>query len=269
MSGTGRIALAVLVLWLVAALAGPLLTGDPNRIDLQRILEPPGHGAWLGRDDLGRDLAARVAVGARTSLLVAAGVVVLAGGVGTVIGLLAAWCGGLVDLLCVRLIEVGQAFPGILLAIALAGVLGPGIEQAIVALAATGWVGFARLARAQARAVQPREHVQAALVLGTRAPVIVRRHVLPLVLAPLLVEATFALAGAVIGEAGLSFLGLGVQPPAPSWGTMIRDGVAYMLVAPHMVIVAGLPLAVLVLAANLAGDHLRDALDPRLRGREH
>lgn len=256
--------LAVLALWAALALLGPLAGPDPERIELAHILEPPGAGAWLGRDDLGRDLWARVAAGARTSLAVAAGVLLVTSLAGTALGIVAGWFGGALDVVIQRLIEIAQAFPGLLLAIALAAVLGGGVAQTILALAATAWVGFARLARAQTLSVRTREHVAAAQALGTPTAAILTRHVLPLVLAPLVVETSFTLAAAVIGEAGLAFLGLGVQPPAPSWGTMIRDGVAYMLVAPHTVIVPGLALVAVVLAANLLGDRLRDAIDPRL-----
>ncbi|MGE0385070.1 MAG: ABC transporter permease [Gammaproteobacteria bacterium] len=260
-----RNAAAVLALWALAALVGPALVPDPDRIDLARILAAPGQGLWLGADDLGRDIYARLVGGARVSLAVAVAVVLVAGTIGTAIGLLAGWAGGAVDLACVRVMEVFQAFPGLLLAIALAGALGPGAGNAVVALTAVGWVGFARLARAQTRVVRSREHVLAAIALGTRTHHIVLRHVLPLVAAPLVVEATFGFAGAIVGEAGLSFLGLGVQPPAASWGTMIRDGSAYMLVAPHFVLGPALAMAIVVLAVNLLGDRLRDALDVRTR----
>ncbi len=262
-----RLALLVLGAWGLAALAGSWFTADPDRIVLDRLFAAPAADAWLGRDDLGRDLVARVAAGARTALVVAVTVTLAAGAFGTLVGLVAGWAGGLIDLVCARAIEVVQAFPGLLLAIALAAALGPGLGNAIVALAATGWTGYARLARAQARAVRSREHVSAAVALGTPTPAILARHVAPLVAAPLLVEATFGAAGAVLGEAGLAFLGLGVQPPAASWGTMIRDGVACMLVAPHVVMVPGVALMAVVLAVNVAGDAARDALDVRLRAR--
>lgn len=257
--------LAVLGAWGLSALAGPLLAVAPNEVSLPHILRGPGPGAWLGYDDLGRPVLERLAVGARTSLLVAAAVVSLSLAVGAVVGTVSAWVGGAWDHLMVRVIDIFLAFPGMLLAIALAGILGPGIENVVVALAVVGWVGFARLARAQALSLKRREHVQAALALGARTPRIVARHLLPLLAAPLIVEATFGLAGAVIAEAGLSFLGLGVQPPAASWGAMIRDGTRYMLVAPHLVIAPGITLALVVLSVNLLGDRLRDHLDVRTR----
>jgi peptide/nickel transport system permease protein len=187
--------------------------------------------------------------------------------IGVSLGLVAGYFGGLADRLISRLIEIFLAFPGILLAIALAAVLGPGLENAVLALAAMGWVGFARLARGQALSLRRREHVQAALALGCGHPWILRRHLLPLVAGPVTVEASFGIANVVIAEAGLSFLGLGVQPPDTSWGSMIRDGVRYMLVAPHLVLAPGLALSLVVLAANRLGDAVRDRLDVRLSAR--
>lgn len=247
------------------ALLAPLWAQSAFAIHLERILAAPdwAHGFWglLGSDELGRPVLARLLLGAHTSLLVG----VLAAGasalVGTSIGMLAGYLGGAVDHLLVRIMDVFLAFPGILLAIALAGVLGPGINNVIIALTVMGWVGFARLARAQTLALRQREHVQAALSLGAGRGRILFRHVLPLILAPLGVEASFAVAGAILSEAGLSFLGLGVQAPDASWGQMIREGTRYMLVAPHLVLVPGLTLMSVVLAVNLLGDALRDALD--------
>ncbi len=158
-----------------------------------------------------------------------------------------------------------MAFPGILLAIALASILGPGLNNLVIALSVVGWVGYARLARAQILSLKTREHVLAAKALGVGESTIILRHLLPLAAAPLLVEATFGVASVVVAEAGLSFLGLGMQPPDASWGSMIRDGARYMLVAPHLVAVPGLAIFVVVLAVNIVGDRLRDAWDPRHR----
>jgi len=254
---------AVVALWALVALLGNFLPLAPDVIHLPRILTPPGAGALLGYDDLGRSLAARVISGAQTSFLVAVWVVSISAFLGTVIGATSAYLGGFWDLVTVRIIDIFLAFPGILLAIALAGILGPGIDNVVLALSVVGWVGFARLARAQVLSLKQREHVQAARVLGAGPLRILRRHLLPLTLAPLIVEASFGVASVVIAEAGLSFLGLGVQPPAASWGAMIRDGARYLLVAPHMVLVPGVALALVVLAVNLLGDRLRDRLDVR------
>jgi peptide/nickel transport system permease protein len=180
---------------------------------------------------------------------------------GTVIGLTAGYLGGWADRIASRIIDVFLAFPGILLAIALAAVLGPGLGNLVLALSLMGWVGFARLARAQALTLRQREHVQAALALGAGHGRIIARHLLPLSLAPILVEASFGVANVVVAEAGLSFLGLGVQPPQASWGSMIRDGVRYMLVAPHLVLAPGMALCLVVFAANRLGDALRDRFD--------
>ncbi len=262
-----RLPLLVLAAWGAMAVLAPWLALSPEQISLPHILVAPGPESWLGYDDLGRSIGDRLAAGARTSLLVALSVVSVSLGVGVMVGTLSGWLGGLWDQMLVRLIDVFLAFPGILLAIALAAVLGPGIENVVIALAAVGWVGFARLARAQTLSLKQRGHVEAAVALGTVSPRILWRHVLPLLAAPLIVEATFAVAGVVIAEAGLSFLGLGVQPPEPSWGSMIRDGTRYMLVAPHMVAVPGVALMMVVVSVNLVGDRLRDYLDVRLKDR--
>jgi peptide/nickel transport system permease protein len=249
--------------WLLVALLVTLWPAAADTVFLPGILAPPGVEAWLGRDDLGRSVLARLAAGARISLEVALLVVSVTALFGTALGLFAGWCGGLVDTLLLRLTDVFLAFPGILLAIALAGVLGPGIANVMIALCVVGWVGFARLARAQTLSVKQRDHVQVAHALGVVPTRIVLRHVLPLIAGPLIVEASFACAAVIVAEAGLSFLGLGVQAPTPSWGSMIRDGARYLLVAPHLVLMPGLALASLVVAINLLGDALRDRLDPR------
>jgi peptide/nickel transport system permease protein len=251
----------LLLVWLAAALLAPVLPLDPNQVQLPKVLEGPGAGAWLGHDELGRPLLDRLIAGARTSLLVALSVVAISIFVGTIIGMVSAWLGGFWDHLAVRVIDVFLAFPGILLAIALAGILGPGIENVVFALAAVGWVGFARLSRAQTLSYRNREHVLAAVAMGSGTTRVLLRHVLPLIAAPLIVEATFGLAGIIVAEAGLSFLGLGVQPPDASWGSVIRAGTRYMLVAPHLVLLPSLALMLVVLSVNMLGDSLRDRLD--------
>jgi len=254
----------VLIAWCLLALGATLLPLRPDEIILQKILAIPEWQAWLGYDDLGRPIADRMIMGARTSLLVAFSVVLISFVAGTVIGVFAAWFGGWWDRITVLMIDIFIAFPGILLAIALAGLLGPGIMNAVIALSIVSWVGFARLARAQTLTIKHREHVTAARGLGTGTSRIVFRHLLPLIMAPLIVEATFAIAGTVIAEASLSFLGLGVQPPDASWGSMIREGTRYMLVAPHMVLAPGVAIFLVVLSINLLGDRLRDKMDVRL-----
>jgi len=256
-----RAALLILGLWLAAALAAPAFSGRALAVDLPAILAGPAAAGWLGRDELGRDVLARLLDGAGVALWVSLLVVTVSAVTGTAIGLLAGYLGGWSDRLASRIIDVFLAFPGILLAIALAAVLGPGLGNLVLALSLMGWVGFARLARAQALSLRRREHVQAAIALGAGHGRILWRHLLPLTLAPLLVEASFGVANVVIAEAGLSFLGLGVQPPAASWGSMIHDGVRYMLVAPHLVLAPGVALCLVVYAANRLGDGLRDRLD--------
>lgn len=261
------ISIAILVIWSFMAIFGSWLPLSPDTVDLPQILHGPSAESLLGHDDLGRPILDRLIMGARTSFSVSIWVVLISMIVGTVIGSSSAYFGGWLDLVVVRVIDVFLAVPGILLAIALAGVMGPGIENVVIALSIVGWVGYARLSRAQVMALKHRDHVVAATALGTAPPTIIYRHLIPLITAPLIVEATFGIAGVVIAEAGLSFLGLGVQPPEASWGSMIRDGTRYMLVAPHMVIAPGIAMVLVVLSVNLFGDWLRDRLDVRTRQR--
>jgi len=254
----------ILLAWLGMALGAQLLPLSPNTIDLPQILAGPDAGTWLGHDDLGRQIVDRLVIGARTSLLVSVWVVGLSLLAGTLLGTATAYHGGWWDRLAVQLVDIFLAFPGILLAIALAGLLGPGIDNVVIALTTVGWVGYARLSRAQVLSLKHREHVQAAVSLGSSRWCIMRKHLLPLMAAPLIVEATFGVAAVVIAEAGLSFLGLGVQPPQASWGAMIRDGTRYMLVAPHMVLAPGVAIFAVVLSINLLGDRLRDKLDKKM-----
>lgn len=256
---------ALLLFWVGAAVLAPSLGLAPNEIALQHILGGPHAGAWLGYDDLGRDILARLLAGVRISLTVAAMVTVVALSVGALIGLVAGYCGGWTDRLLMQVTDVFLAFPGILLAIAFAAVLGPGVENLILALCLTSWVGYARLTRAQALSLRQRQHVLAAQALGASTFRILSRHILPLLAAPLLVEMTFGIASLIIAEASLSFLGLGIQPPHASWGAMLRDGVRYLLVAPHYVLAVGGSLMSLVLAVNVLGDKLRDAWDIKSR----
>lgn len=255
--------LLICCLLTLLAFAMPL---SPNTITLDNILVPPGvtSTSWLGYDELGRPILDRILAGAAVSFSVAFSVVLLASVAGSLIGALSAYIGGRVDLLLVLITDIFLAFPGILLAIALAAVLGPGVNNIVIALSLVGWTGYARLARSQTLSLMQRDHVLAARSLGTRLPRTLYRHLLPLMAAPLIVEATFGIASVIIAEAGLSFLGLGVQPPDPSWGSMIREGVRYLLVAPHLVIIPGMLLFMVVFAVNILGDALRDRLDVRL-----
>jgi peptide/nickel transport system permease protein len=217
----------------------------------------------LGLDELGRDVWARLLAGARVSLLVGLVVVGVSASVGLVVGAIAGYAGGVVDEVVSRVIDVLLAFPGILLAIALVAVLGPSLTNVVIALASIGWVGYARLVRGQVLKAREFEFVQAARALGAGPARILARHIVPTAIPALVVQATLGMAGAILAEAALSFLGLGVQPPTPSWGTMINGGRAHLIDAPHLTVFPGLAIALVVLGFNFLGDGLRDRLDPR------
>lgn len=258
-----KFAITILLFWLLAVLAGIVFGLKPNQIDLNMILSTPSLQHWLGSDDLGRDILARVLAGVQVSLIVAVVVTVITMLIGVLVGLLAGFYGGKIDRLLMQITDVFLAFPGILLAIAFAAVLGPGLMNLMIALSMTGWVSYARLTRGQALGLRQRQHVLAAESLGASVPRLIGVHILPLLASILVVEATYSMASVMIAEASLSFLGLGIQAPNASWGAMLRDGVRYMLVAPHYVLMVGLSLMSLVLAINLGGDYLRDKLDVR------
>lgn len=254
---------SILALWLIAVLANSMLQLDANAIDLNVILQEPSMQHWFGADDLGRDIFARVLSGVEVSVCVALVVTAVTMTIGVLIGLLAGFYGGRVDAILMQITDIFLAFPGILLAIAFAAVLGPGLGNLILALCLTGWVSYARLTRGQTLSLRHRQHVLAAESLGAGVPRLLFRHVLPLLASILVVEATYSLASVMIAEASLSFLGLGIQAPDASWGAMLRDAVRYMLIAPHYVLIVGGCLMSLILAINLGGDYLRDALDVR------
>jgi peptide/nickel transport system permease protein len=216
-------------------------------------------------DELGRDILARILAGAQISLLVGLAVVGVSSVTGMALGSIAGYFGGTIDDLISRIIDVLMAFPGILLAIALVAVLGPSLTNVVLALSVIGWVGYARLVRGQALRAREFEFVQAARALGAGPSRIVMRHVLPTAIPAVVVQATLGMAGAIIAEAALSFLGLGVQPPTPSWGTMLDAGRSHLFDAPHLTIFPGLAIALLVLGFNFLGDGLRDRIDPKLR----
>lgn len=251
----------VLALWVLAAIVASLVDFQPNQIHLDLILAKPSFGHLLGFDDLGREILPRLLAGAQVSLLVVALVTIITASVGIMLGMVSGYYGGWVDRTLMQITDVFLAFPGILLAIAFAAVLGAGLSNLILALCITSWVSYARLTRAQVLSLRQRQHVMAAESLGASTLRIMLKHMLPLLAAPLLVEATYSMAGLVIAEASLSFLGLGIQAPNASWGAMLRDGVRYMLIAPHYVLAVGLSLMTLVLAVNVLGDRLRDYLD--------
>lgn len=254
----------IVALVALAALVGPgLAPWDPARQELALRLASPSAAHLFGLDELGRDILARVLAGARISFLVGLTVVSISAAVGTLLGALAGYVGGWIDDVISRVIDTLLAFPGLLLAIALVAVLGPSLANVLFALTIIGWVGYARLVRGQVLRARELEYVQAARALGAGMPRILWHHVIPTAVPAVVVQATLGMAGAIIGEASLSFLGLGVQPPTPSWGTMLNGGRAHILDAPHLTIFPGLAIAALVLGFNFLGDGLRDRLDPR------
>jgi peptide/nickel transport system permease protein len=266
-SPLARWGFAIAVLLILAALLAPWLAPQPpSAQSLAERLLPPGTHHLFGTDELGRDILARTLYGARISLLVGFSVVLGAGLAGLAVGLLAGYFGGWFDrVINVLVINAFLSFPGILLAIAFAAFLGPGLDKVILALVITGWAGYARLARAQALKLKELEFVLAARSLGASHTRILLRHLLPNTLPPILIQATIGLAGAILAESTLSFLGLGVLAPAPSWGAMLNDARNHLLDAPHMVVFPALSILLAVLAFNLLGDALRDWLDPRTR----
>lgn len=259
-----RIGATLVLLAAVGALLAPILgLHDPAAQTLPLRLEGPSLAHPLGLDELGRDVWARLLAGARVSLLVGLVVVGVSASVGLVVGAIAGYAGGVVDEAVSRVIDILLAFPGILLAIALVAVLGPSLTNVVIALASIGWVGYARLVRGQVLKAREFEFVQAARALGAGPARILARHIVPTAIPALVVQATLGMAGAILAEAALSFLGLGVQPPTPSWGTMINGGRAHLIDAPHLTVFPGLAIALVVLGFNFLGDGLRDRLDPR------
>jgi len=251
----------ILVLLLGAALLAPLIAPHhPLRQNLENDLIAHSADHWLGTDKLGRDILSRTIYGARVSLSVGFATVAISLFIGLLIGSLAGYCGGWIDLLLMRVVDILLAFPGILLAIAFTAVLGPGLDHVVLALCLIGWTGYARLVRGEIIAVREREFIQAARALGGSPKRVIACHLLPNLLAPLLIQATFGLAAAIIAEGSLSFLGLGVEPPTPSWGSMLNDGRQFLLVAPHLTTYPGLAIMITVFALNLVGDGLQDRL---------
>lgn len=259
-----RLGLFIVVIVVSSAVLAPwLLPWDPSAQDLPNRLQGPSWQHWFGLDELGRDILARVLLGARVSLLVGIIVVGVSSVVGMVVGAVSGYYGGHIDQVIGRLMDVLMAFPGMLLAIALVAVLGPSLTNVVLALALIGWVGYARLVRGQVLRAREFEYVVAARALGAGTVRLLTRHVMPTALPSVLVQATLGMAGAMLSEAALSFLGLGVQPPTPSWGTMINGGRVHLLDAPHLTIFPGLLLAIVVLGFNFLGDGLRNAINPK------
>lgn len=259
-----RFAIGVTSLSAWVAAFGPWLVGDSGLSpDLARDLASPGVAGSLGRAENGVDVLTALIHGARTSLLIAATATTVSAAVGTIVGSCAAVAGGRIDAITLRVLDVLLAFPGILLAVYLAAVLPPSPAAVVAALSMTGWVGFARVARTSVMAVLTSEHVLGARALGAGWPRVLGRHVLPLASTPLVVQASFGLSQAILAEASLSFLGLGLPPGTPSWGALLDEGVAYLFVAPHLALFPGLCIAGVALTFQSLGDALRDALDVR------
>ena len=266
---SNRLALAgILILLLLAlgAVCAPWLARySPTQTDFAALQQAPSAKHWLGTDELGRDIFSRVLFGARVSLVAGLISVSIALVLGGLIGLVAGFYGGWLDNLLMRLTDAMLAFPFLVLAIALAAVLGPSLQNPLLAIGIVTTPVFARLVRGQTLAERPRDYVQAALALGGGDGRILLRHLLPNILGPLIVQVSLSTAAAVLAEATLSFLGLGIQPPTPSWGSMLNAARGYLAYAPWMAIFPGLAIFLAVLAFNLIGDGLRDALDPRLK----
>ncbi len=262
-----RFGLAIALLLFLAALSAPWIApSDPSSQNLAARLQPPSATHWMGTDELGRDIFSRIIYGARISLFVSVCVVLGCGSIGLTLGTLAGYHGKFLDrIVNLLFINAFLSFPGVLLAIAFAAFFGPGIGKVILALIITGWAGYARLARAQVLKVKELEFVLAARSLGAGQTRIILRHVLPNIVQPILIQATIGMAGAILAEATLSFLGLGVLAPLPSWGAMLNDARSHLFDAPHMVIFPALAVLLSVLAFNLLGDAWRDWLDPRTR----
>jgi peptide/nickel transport system permease protein len=269
---TAGFGLMMLIAVIAAAALAPALTPfDPTLQDITHRLKPPGgvdgqgRAHLLGTDHLGRDILARILFGSRIALLVAFSAVVIAGSLGLLIGLVSGYFGGRVDDLFMRLADIQLAFPFILLAIAVIGVLGPSLRNIIVVVGVSGWVVYARIVRGEVLSLREREFVQAAVAMGSHHRRVILRHIVPNAFTPWLVIATLDMARVIVLESALSFLGLGVQPPTPTWGGMLADGRVYLSTAWWLATFPGLAILLTVLGINLLGDGLRDTLDPRLK----
>jgi peptide/nickel transport system permease protein len=261
------IGLILILSFAICALLAPVLAPmDPTDQILSLRLTPPSPGHWLGMDQLGRDVLSRLLFGARISLMVGLVVVASAGSVGTMVGLFAGYAGGTVDETLMRLTDIFFAFPPLILAMSIAGALGPNLNNAMIAIAVVTWPVYARLVRGQVLALRQQEFIEAARGIGASTPRILFRHLLPNTLAPILVQASFDMGGAILAAAGLSFIGFGARPPTPEWGVMISEGSKFFSTQPWLSFFPGLAILLTVTAFNLIGDGLRDTLDPRLRG---
>lgn len=258
--------LGIVLFMSLAALLAPLLAPYPPNLEhLQHILEPPSTQFWLGTDRLGRDVFSRLLYGGRVSLWVGFVAVGISIAIGTILGLIGGYFRKWVDELIMRFVDVMLCFPSFFLILAVIAFLEPSLLNIMIVIGLTSWMGCARLVRAETLSLRERDFISSARLSGCPARVILFRHLLPNALAPILITATLGVAGAILVESGLSFLGLGVQPPTPSWGNMLMDGKASLEVAPWLSIYPGLAILITVLGYNLLGESLRDILDPRLK----
>ena len=260
-AGAGIVAVFVFL----AVLAPILVPFNPVQGNLNDRLQPPGATHWLGTDELGRDLLSRILYGARVSLQIQVVAVVLALIVGVTLGSVGGYLGGHVDNVIMRAMDVLLAFPGIFLALGIIAALGPGLLNLMLAAGISSVPQFARIVRASILSLKEREFVEAALALGSGSNRIMFRHLLPNCMAPIIVQSTLRMATVLLTASGLSFLGLGVQPPTPEWGAMLSNARSYLIVAPHVATIPGVAIMIVVIGFNLFGDGLRDTLDPRLR----
>jgi ABC-type dipeptide/oligopeptide/nickel transport system permease subunit len=259
---------ALLSILLLFAAVGPAIAPyDEARPFRGRAFDGPSADFWFGNDELGRDSFSRLVVGARATATVGVLAVAVAALIGVPLGLFAGYFRGRVDLVVVYVVDTVLAFPGLLLAMSLVGVLGPGTRNIAIAIGIASFPVFARLARGSALSLRTTAFVEAARALGATNPRIILRHIWPNSVAPIIVEAALAFGFAVAAEAGLSFLGIGLRPPAPTWGGMVRDGLTHLRTSPHLVFFPSAAIFLTILGSNLLGDGIRDALDPRLRGR--
>ena len=261
------IGVVLVVIFVILALFAPWIAPqDPAHIELPTRLSSPSTVHWFGTDELGRDILSRVIYGSRISMLVGSSVVAVSLALGLIIGSIAGYYGGRLDrFVNVVVMNAFLSFPGILIAIAFVAFRGPGIFNLVLALSLGGWVGYARLVRAQVLAAREREFVEAARALGASDLRVIVHHILPNIIQPVVVQAAIGMAGAILAEATMSFLGLGVPPPTASWGAMLNDGRAHLFDAPHLVIFPAVAVMLAVLSFNFIGDALRDYLDPRSR----
>jgi peptide/nickel transport system permease protein len=261
------IGVVFVIFFTICAMFAPWIAPqDPAHINLATRLSPPSWAQLFGSDELGRDILSRIIYGSRISMLVGSCVVAMSLGIGLIVGSIAGYYGGRIDrFVNVIVMNAFLSFPGILIAIAFVAFRGPGIFNLIFALSLGGWVGYARLVRAQVLAAREKEYVEAARALGASDLRILARHILPNIIQPVIVQAAIGMAGAILAEATMSFLGLGVPPPTASWGTMLNDGRSHLFDAPHLVIFPALAVMLAVLSFNFIGDALRDFLDPRSR----